>query len=129
MPLNLNYKSGLTLLYNLLRSEHRDGAGFKGTEGTMAPYAKPYTKPHEGDLGPSYYNKLTVANTHLKNIIAVLKVCSPAKRVEALAWVKREMLIKEHVLVEGSPIYQQLIDEFQINEKEVNRVMVRISSK
>ena len=121
MSLKLNYKSGLILFYNLLRSEHEAGAD--GTKGIMI---SDKDSPN-GDLGPVYGNKLTVPGNQLQSIMAVLRVCSYAKRVKALAWVKREMLINAHVLVEDSPTYRKVMEEFRITEKEVNLAMVKIS--
>ena len=120
--MKLNYKSGLTLFYNLLRSEHEgrgdsDNARHKMISGRVLP---------GNDQAPDYHRFGNRGN-QFNSLMGILRICGHAKRVNALAWVKREMLIKSKVLVEDSPIYRKVMKEFRISEKEVNQAMVRIS--
>ena len=95
MPLKLNYRSVLTVFYNLLSSEYEAGI--------------------DPDVGDRYGQD--EKETQLDSILATLRVCGRIKRVKALAWVKKKMLINRRILVEDSSIYRKVITEFRIDEK------------
>lgn len=125
MPLKLDYESGLAMLHDLLKSEYEGRTGFEKNGDKSADLKK--AKPAEADLNlPDDKEEMVSRERRLKGIMAVLQVCKHDKRVRALAWVKREMLINARILVEDSPTYLKIMEKFRITEKEVNREMVNI---
>ena len=123
MPSKLNYKSALTLFYHLLRSEYEGKGNFMRVKDGVTSGSKAQGK----DPDPDAQHRSDAKRNQLNSLMAILRICGHAKRVNALAWVKREMLINAQVLVEDSPIYRKIIKEFRISEKEVNQAMVRIT--
>ena len=124
MPLKLDYEAGLAMLHGMLKSEYAGKTGFENNRDKRADQKK--AKSPEADLNLSDDGEMHSRERRLKGIMAVLRVCKHDKRVRALAWVKREMLINARVLVEDSPTYLKIMEEFSITEKEVNREMVNI---
>ncbi|MDN5217427.1 hypothetical protein QQ020_35460 [Fulvivirgaceae bacterium BMA12] len=122
MPLKLNYSAARTLLYNLIRSEYEADMYPKGT----GPTTNIIT---EGNADPDKARFYGADETQrlLDNILATLRVCGRIKKVKALAWVKKKMLLSAHVLIEDSAIYSKLLMALQIDENEVNQMMSDIS--
>ncbi len=122
MPLKLNYSAALTLLYHLIRSEYEAGMYPKSTG-----MATDIIAENNADTDTARFYRADETQRLLDNVLATLRVCGRIKKVKALAWVKKKMLLSTHVLIEDSAIYRKIAMALQIDENEVNQMMSTIS--